>query len=60
MNTGTESPNRRAFVKGLAVGAGGYSFGVSFIHPEEAMGNLLKLTWKKSEWILFRIMLPVD
>ena len=48
MNTGTESPNRREFFKGLAVGAGGYTLGASFIHPEEAMGQSIEANLEKA------------
>jgi hypothetical protein len=33
------SINRRGFLKGLAVGAGGCVLGASFIHPQEVMGQ---------------------
>ena len=42
MSTRIESPNRREFLKGLAVGAGGYALGASLIHPEQAMGQSIE------------------
>ena len=42
MNTETYSPNRRMFLKGLAVGAGGYALGSLLIHPKEAMGQCIE------------------
>ena len=42
MNTKTYSPNRREFLKGLAVGAGGYALGSGLIHPEEALGQSIE------------------
>ena len=47
MSTGTESPNRREFFKGLAVGAGGYALGASFIHPEEAIEQSIEANPEK-------------
>jgi len=35
-------PNRRGFLKGLAVGAGGYALGSFLIHPKEAMGQSIE------------------
>jgi hypothetical protein len=42
MDTNTDSPNRREFFKGLAVGVGGYALGASLIHPEQAMGQSIE------------------
>ena len=39
MNTRIESVSRRGFLKGLAVGAGGYAIGSLSTHPQEAMGQ---------------------
>jgi len=47
MNTGTESPNRREFLKGPAVGVERYALGVSFIHPEEDMGQTIEADLEK-------------
>ena len=47
MNTKTYSPNRREFLKGLAVGAGGYALGSRLIHPEEAMGQSIEANLEK-------------
>jgi hypothetical protein len=35
-------PSRRGFLKGLAVGAGGYALGSLLIHPNEAMGQSIE------------------
>ncbi len=35
-------PSRRDFLKGLAVGAGGFAFGSLLIHPNEAMGQSIE------------------
>ncbi len=42
MNTRIYSPSRRGFLKGLAVGAGGYALGSSLIYPQEAMGQSIE------------------
>ncbi|MCX5919278.1 MAG: twin-arginine translocation signal domain-containing protein [Deltaproteobacteria bacterium] len=42
MNTRIDSPNRREFLKGLAVGAGGYALGSLLIYPKEAMGQSIQ------------------
>jgi hypothetical protein len=47
MNTRSESPNRREFLKGLAVGAGGYALGASLIHPEQALGQSIEVNLEK-------------
>jgi hypothetical protein len=47
MNTETYSVNRRVFLKGLAVGAGGYAMGGSFIHPQEARGQSIEAYLEK-------------
>ncbi len=39
MDTRISSPKRREFLKGLAVGAGGYALGSLLTHPKEAMGQ---------------------
>ncbi len=39
MNSGIESKSRRGFLKGLAVGAGGYALGSLLTHPQVAMGQ---------------------
>jgi len=35
-------PSRRGFLKGLAVGAGGYALGSVLIHPNEALGQSIE------------------
>jgi hypothetical protein len=35
-------PSRRGFLKGLAVGAGGYALGSFLIHPKEALGRSIR------------------
>ncbi len=42
MNTKIDSTSRRRFLKGLAVGAGGYALGSLLIHPKEAMGQSIE------------------
>ena len=42
MNTRIYSPSRRGFLKGLAVGAGGYALGSLLIHPKQAMGQSIE------------------
>jgi hypothetical protein len=42
MNNRVYSASRRGFLKGLAVGAGGYALGSLLIHPEEAMGQSIE------------------
>ena len=42
MDTRAYLPNRRGFLKGLAVGAGGYALGSFLIHPNEAMGQSIE------------------
>jgi len=42
MNTKINSTSRRGFLKGVAVGAGGYALGTLLIHPEEAMGQSIE------------------
>jgi len=39
MDTRIFSSKRREFLKGLAVGAGGYALGSLLTHPQEAMGQ---------------------
>ncbi len=39
MDTKDYLPNRRGFLKGLAVGAGGYALGSFLIHPNEVWGQ---------------------
>src|SRR4030043_1409105 len=39
MDTKIYSTSRRKFLKGLAVGAGGYALGSLLTHPKEAMGQ---------------------
>ena len=39
MDIRISSPKRREFLKGLAVGAGGYALGSLLTHPKEAMGQ---------------------
>jgi hypothetical protein len=36
------NPSRRDFLKGVAIGAGGYAFGSMLIHPKEAMGQSIE------------------
>ena len=47
MNTRNESPNRREFLKGLAVGAGGLALGASLIYPEEALEQSIEANLEK-------------
>jgi hypothetical protein len=42
MDTRVYFPSRRGFLKGLAVGAGGYTLGSFLIHPKEAMGQSIE------------------
>ena len=42
MHTRTYSTNRRGFLKGVAVGAGGYALGSLLFHPNEAMGQSIE------------------
>jgi hypothetical protein len=42
MNTKIYSPGRRGFLKGLAIGAGGYAIGSLLIHPKEAIGQSIQ------------------
>ena len=42
MNTKIHSTSRRGFLKGLAVGAGGYALGSLMTHPKEAMGQSIE------------------
>ena len=42
MNTKILPTSRRGFLKGLAVGVGGYALGSSLIHPKEAMGQSIE------------------
>jgi len=42
MDTRAYLPSRREFLKGLAAGAGGYTFGSFFTHPHEAMGQSIE------------------
>jgi hypothetical protein len=39
MNNKTDYPSRRRFLKGLAIGAGGYAIGFPSIFPPEAAGQ---------------------
>ena len=50
MNTRFDSTSRRGFLKGMAIGAGGYAFGSLLTHPQEAMGNRSRAIWKKFQW----------
>jgi len=42
MFTKVSSTNRRGFLKGMAVGAGGYALGSLLTHPKEAMGQSIE------------------
>jgi hypothetical protein len=42
MNTKIDSTSRRGFLKGMAVGAGGYALGSLLIQPKEAMGQSIE------------------
>jgi hypothetical protein len=42
MITRVNFPSRREFLKGLAVGGGGYALGSLLIHPKEAMGQSIQ------------------
>jgi hypothetical protein len=42
METKIDSTSRRRFLKGMAVGAGGYAFSSLLIHPKEAMGESIE------------------
>lgn len=47
MNTKINSTSRRGFLKGMAVGAGGYALGSLLIHPNEAMGQSIESNLEK-------------
>ena len=42
MDTKNYLPSRRGFLKGLAVGAGGYALGSFLIHPSEVLGQSIE------------------
>jgi hypothetical protein len=42
MNTKIYSSSRRGFLKGIAIGAGGYAIGSWLIHPKEALGQSIQ------------------
>ena len=42
MDTRVCFPSRRGFLKGLAVGAGGYALGSFLLHPNEAIGESIE------------------
>lgn len=42
MDSKIYSSSRRGFLKGLAVGAGGYALGSMLIHPQETMGQSIE------------------
>jgi hypothetical protein len=42
MNTKIHSTSRRSFLKGLAIGAGGYVLGSSLTHPKEVVGQSIQ------------------
>lgn len=42
MDTKVSSTSRRGFLKGMAVGAGGYALGSLLIHPKEATGQSIE------------------
>lgn len=42
MNIKIHSSSRRGFLKGMAVGAGGYALGSLLVHPKEAMGQSIE------------------
>ena len=42
MNTKIHPTSRRGFLKGMAVGAGGYALGSLLIHPKEAIGQSIQ------------------
>ena len=42
MDTKNYLPSRRGFLKGLAVGAGGYALGSFMIHPNEVLGQSIE------------------
>lgn len=47
MNTKIYSSNRRGFLKGLALGAGGIAIGSCLIHPKEAIGQSIQENLEK-------------
>lgn len=47
MNARIYSASRRGFLKGLALGAGGYALGSLLIHPKEAMGQSFVKTYQE-------------
>ena len=42
MDTKDYLPNRRGFLKGVAIGAGGYALGSFLTHPNEALGAIYR------------------
>jgi len=42
MSNRNNNPSRRDFLKGVAVGAGGYALGSMLTHPKEAMGQSIE------------------
>jgi len=42
MNSKVDSTSRRGFLKGMAIGAGGYALGSMLIHPKGAMGQSIE------------------
>jgi len=42
MSSEIYGPNRRDFLKGMVMGAGGYALGSLLIHPKEAMGQSIE------------------
>jgi hypothetical protein len=47
MNVRIFSTSRRGFLKGLALGAGGYALGSLLIHPKEAVGQSFVKTYQE-------------
>ncbi len=60
MSSEFDSKTRRSFLKGMAIGTGGYVLGSFLTHPSERRGNPSKIFWKKSLWKIGGVMLPVD
>ena len=54
------STNRRGFLKGMAVGAGGYALGSLLTHPKEAIGQSIQENLGKIPMEPAGILLLVD
>ena len=60
MDTKNYLPSRRGFLKGLAVGAGGYALGSFLIHPNEVWGQSFEDYLGKFQWKSAGMLPPVD